>query len=203
MSASAIANLKYEAAVALRKANPYLTLEQIGQQLGVTRERVRQYLKAGGVPTKAKRDPYCCAYCGTPIIPRGDKIYCSVECRQAAIPKVVSYCDWCGAELVRPEWKENIRRRHAPDPNNLHHFCNKTCHGKWLAREHGFLNPDTKRASEDALRARGKLRAEKLKSLRLDNPTWTTRRLARETGLSMSGVYAALRRVGMPTRRRQ
>ena len=46
---------------ALREEHPDWTLDAIGQEVGVTRERVRQILKKRGMPTKAKRTPRKCS----------------------------------------------------------------------------------------------------------------------------------------------
>ncbi len=58
----------------IRRADPALTLEQIGRKVGLTRERVRQILADAGLPTKNSRFYHFCVACGTPV--SRDRKYC-------------------------------------------------------------------------------------------------------------------------------
>ena len=54
----------FNRALELRKTTPCLTLQEVGDKLGVTRERARQLLKAGEMPTKRYLRKYYCRKCG-------------------------------------------------------------------------------------------------------------------------------------------
>jgi hypothetical protein len=56
-------NIKTHNAVsALRVNNPHMTLQEIADVVGLSRQRVQVILKVNGLPTKAKKEPdelYC------------------------------------------------------------------------------------------------------------------------------------------------
>ena len=125
--------------ISLRQENPDFTLLQIGERVGVTRERVRQVLKKNGLQTQStaaakhlipkhlrKGEP--CLRCSTPV-PWVDNLavtkhtngryyqrggyqrYCSDECRRAPMTKYV--CTNCGEEkeLTVSQYRAKLRRR--------------------------------------------------------------------------------------------
>ena len=64
--------------IRLRKGNPCMTLKQIGDRVGVTRERVRQVLSRAGLPTRALVSPklrYECPGCGKLLL--GPMFFCA------------------------------------------------------------------------------------------------------------------------------
>ncbi len=69
---------KRSAIMQLRLDNPTMTLEEIGQQIGLTRERIRQILKKNNVPTRAmnKSPQRKCTNCQKPLTNnQGHKMY--------------------------------------------------------------------------------------------------------------------------------
>ena len=63
-------NPRSRAVVEYRLDHPDATMRAIGERFGVTRERVRQILKAAGAPTKSQsyghKQHRACAVCGLP-----------------------------------------------------------------------------------------------------------------------------------------
>mgnify|MGYP003132019792 CR=1 FL=1 len=134
-----IAKTNKDKIIRLRQENPDYTLLQIGKQVGVSRERVRQVLQKNGLQTRStaaakhlipkhlrKGDP--CPRCGTPVpwvenlgvtkhsngkyYQRGGfQKYCSVECRRAPMTKYV--CTNCGKEkeITVSQYRAKLRRR--------------------------------------------------------------------------------------------
>ena len=126
--------VKCECAAILRRNHAEWTLQQIGDAMGVTKERARQYLSIAGERTKAMKPQRICVVCGKHIM-SGRRRHCSRECqKRATIARWgTAVCDWCGAEIRRS------MRELRPRPGNPKsvHFCNKTCQGKWLGAYHG------------------------------------------------------------------
>lgn len=119
----------------LRQQNPCLTLIEIGDQLGVTRERVRQILKKEGMSTRALYVPkygrFSCVVCDKVFVPEratSTRLYCSVQCQKEAAMITLS-CDWCGNLFKRPIYKEKPTLARHPGKNV---FCNKHCYGSWF-----------------------------------------------------------------------
>lgn len=119
--------------VRIRQSNPCATLEKIGQQVGITHERVRQILYEAELPTKRYYQPsqlYECLNCRKPT---PNKKYCSKECRYEHTHPLVE-CDIC---------HQLFRRRHTDlfNPSSgthNHYFCSKSCQGRWLAKNYGW-----------------------------------------------------------------
>ena len=91
----------------LRLDNPTMTLEEMGQQVGLTRERIRQILKHNNVPTRAmnKSPQRKCTNCQKPltnnqghkmyVVPHSNaKSYCNIQCRQAELYDYYP-CEFC------------------------------------------------------------------------------------------------------------
>jgi len=118
----------------LRLDNPTMTLEEMGQQVGLTRERIRQILKHNNVPTRAisKYPQRKCANCQKPLTnTQGSMLhvrasspaisYCNTQCRQS---KLYDYypCDYCG----RLVWKRKKEYKHLKTLSQTFH-CSHSC----------------------------------------------------------------------------
>lgn len=139
-----------------RKDDPTRTLESLGKEFGITRERVRQIFKQYKVPTRhiTPSVQVFCNYCSetttrnlskqNALIERGSKLvsFCDDVCRQLSIRKTFA-CDNCGTKEIT--YRESQLRRNARNREQInsktddgYHFCSKRCQGKWLARTVGF-----------------------------------------------------------------
>lgn len=123
-----------EEVVQLRKENPYSTLAEIADQVGITRQGVYEHLKRSGMPTSGEKLKY---YCNTCHIESKEKtlIHNEGRCTSCRIKYnlVESPCNFCG-EIV-------IRRRYLI--RGTHCWCNRVCQGKWLGsrgRKKGVKN---------------------------------------------------------------
>lgn len=124
-------NPRAEKAIAIRQANPCATLQQIGDKLNITREGVRQLLKARGIETKSyrQRQLYECLNCGAPT---RNRMFCDRECRKQ-YGQIPIECEVCHKIFYR--WRSQIipygiKKRE-------HMFCSKKCQGVWLGKSHG------------------------------------------------------------------
>ena len=121
-----------ERVAALRVADPKLTLQSIGDQVGVTRERVRQLLNEANLPTRAVRElkSYPCKYCGEHVASH-KKAHrrCGMDAKTIYVR-----CHWCEKGLRRTPGTLFL-----DDPAHKgRYYCNKTCFGRWFGTTHGF-----------------------------------------------------------------
>ena len=95
--------------IALRQANPDMVLREIGEIVGLTRERVRQILKREGLPTSTYRPVLFC-FCGKETLltqSRYRSKYCSDACQAEAAAKrheatlSTLTCETCGGTFQR------------------------------------------------------------------------------------------------------
>ena len=81
----------------IREQHPEWTLNEIGEELGISRERVRQILRSENLETRsAKRVPKPmppCVRCGEPV-PYRKRIYCSPNC-QRPNGRTTLHCHYC------------------------------------------------------------------------------------------------------------
>ena len=95
-----------------RTKYPEMTLLEIGNIVGVSRERVRQILSSEQLQTKSlKRQPPIipdCKTCGNKV-PTAKRIYCSEECRRPV--KQILKCDYCKKEMIFAPSLYNARNR--------------------------------------------------------------------------------------------
>ena len=100
---------------------PWRTFTRIGQEVGYSRERVRQIaVKEDIYPRPFKKD-LTCIDCGEPV--SGNNLRCqSCSLKFRSLPNC--RCDWCGLPLYR-NTKQN------------HNFCSKACQGYWLGNNYG------------------------------------------------------------------
>ena len=116
----------------LRGQDPYATQAQMARQIGCTRERVRQVLKALGLPSRVPRGPAGtrpCPVCTSPIT-NPASMYCSRSCYQESVRAVILTltCDNCHAKYSILE--KNLRRKHTR--GDRHSFCSRICVGAWM-----------------------------------------------------------------------
>ena len=119
-------------AVKLRKQYPEMTLQQIGNKVGLTRQGVSIVLVnqklAPGHHLYSKLDKYC-PLCGVKLTAAQYRnIYCSLKCFKKDHNRVIT-CVQCNKQkLIR---KANYERYNM-------HFCSRKCHGAWLGQNYGF-----------------------------------------------------------------
>ena len=92
-----LARARREAILEYRRDDPYATLAEIAQLVGVTRERVRQVLLKHLLPTTAvtvAKAVRRCKVCYKPITRNGSKHYCSMACltKDHQVSLVCSVC---------------------------------------------------------------------------------------------------------------
>lgn len=111
--------------------NPNQTLEQVAEQVRVSRERVRQIQARHGLKRQTpKMATQYCAGCGTPwVSARGERLNKRAMCRRCLMAqrREEVLCDYCGTPLIR---MKNRRTKMA--------FCNRKHLGKWLGTTHGW-----------------------------------------------------------------
>ena len=122
-------------AASLRCEHADWTLERIGVEMHLTKERVRQLLNAAGARTCRERPVGLCKHCGG-ALPMGRRAYCSSQCYFDATHSTV-YCDWCGGAITRLA-SLNKSYPHLRNHQRRKHFCDRTCRGRWLGHSHGF-----------------------------------------------------------------
>lgn len=125
----------------MRKQFPCYTLQQIGDEFGVGRERVRQVLNLENVETRSLQRLITgkkCQRCDD-IIPKGRQDYC-VKCRYE-LHHVQITCDHCGRLFWRAV-SSVLHYSFLTDNRRQHYFCDRTCFGKWTGKNNGFVkNP--------------------------------------------------------------
>ena len=132
----------------LRIAHPDWTLEQIGQTVNRTRERVRQILISEGLEQRSAKAAYSrlpsdmkrgapCKKCGTPVpyidrsYPSGYKggsypKYCSVECRRHE-EEIELTCFYCNKTYVLTVPQANSRQRRVANGKYKATYCSHSC----------------------------------------------------------------------------
>ena len=131
-------------AVELRNQHPEFKLIDIAKECHVTRERIRQILKAEELPTRHALKTRYCKYCGLELPVRPVRRYCSESCRNAAIAakQVILTCEYCGSPYTKPKALYNSILRRG---RHTSRFCCNRCQGLWLAKNHGFpAHPENK-----------------------------------------------------------
>lgn len=106
------------------EVNPTLSYSSIAEELGVTRERVRQIARRNGYPSrKGILRLKICPVCGDIYHTR--RVYCSRTCAYRAKRKrIVVNCSHCGKTIERAPG--TLRNRSG------NYFCNRLCfYSKW------------------------------------------------------------------------
>ena len=118
----------------LKKQYPRKTLESIGLEVGLSRQRVHQVLTEEGINTH--KDQPTCDGCGKILQPSKKRPYISssgdrycTTCREQMVYGTYT-CTDCGAE-VRRRRKSILRTK----PRSI--FCNKKCQGHYLGVNYG------------------------------------------------------------------
>lgn len=112
---------------------PYATLQEIGNDFRVTRERIRQILASLHLPTRhialrwQRMKP--CLNCGELTLNK----FCSHECLNAHYRTMV-VCGVCGKEFPQRIKDRDYRKNHR---GYQHTFCSNQCQGKWLGTNYG------------------------------------------------------------------
>jgi hypothetical protein len=104
----------------LREEHPDWTLDAIGKEVGVTRERVRQILKKKGMPTKSTRIPKVCSVCGIRV--ETSRKFCSSECRKKN-SSITFKCSFCNVDVTWAKSVFNAQKRRGY--KNIH--CSREC----------------------------------------------------------------------------
>ena len=120
----------------LRIMHPGYTLQEIGREAGVTRERARQVLAMEGLSTFSERTyMHVCPKCGERMGAE-PKTQC-LECTRKEMWIDVK-CNWCGKDIKRRKHIHKYRTEvntHGRYKGN--YYCNRTCLGHWLGKNHG------------------------------------------------------------------
>ncbi len=118
--------------------NPVQTLLALGNQLGISRERVRQICKNEGLdrqsPYSKRQRPFC-TNCAKPLDYRNVYGLCSKHHQEKRFvaSRVNFDCENCGKRFQRG--KSEAYRKTRPTAIR---WCSKKCQGKWLAQHYGF-----------------------------------------------------------------
>ena len=122
----------------LRLAQPKSTQYQIAQQIGISRERVRQLLKDMELPTRRPTNPVrYCPRCKDPIPKERHKnTHCSQKC-YAASCQVTLTCDTCNNQyqVLQRTLTAKIKKNHQ------YCFCSVTCRTQKVPRNNRKNTP--------------------------------------------------------------
>lgn len=123
----------------LKDDNPQLSLAEIGREVGLSRERVRQIIKASGKVYK-KVDKEICPLCQGQKKPRTK--YCKTCYHK--LRTIVLKCPQCGKEIERRKSSYTYRKE---KQHQLDFYCSRECLGKTLGttyttREYRSLSPE-------------------------------------------------------------
>lgn len=117
-----------------RLKHPEWTLQTIGAEVGVTRERVRQILNRLGLSTtfEGYHVGHPCPGCGVHVSTR-EPLYCSKQCRYASL-RLLLTCDQCGKQFMR---RAKVASRHLIESHSnykgLHSFCSNLCKNLFIS----------------------------------------------------------------------
>jgi hypothetical protein len=121
-------------AIALRVADPYMTQAAIANQLGVSRERIRQIMNAHNLITQ-KVIPKC-PVCGVAYRKtHSNQQFCSMRCWGKS-RRVTVNCHSCGKakEIRISDWKNNTTNPRYTGK----FFCDRRCSGRHLGTNYGI-----------------------------------------------------------------
>jgi len=117
-----------QAVVQMRIDNPGATLQDIGDKIGVSKQRVHRILREHDLQTRhcSQKLLYECPVCGK----ISSHKFCSIEC-QKKWHQIIVECTNCGKLFTRSESELLGHYR-----NSL--FCSRECFGKWISERYGF-----------------------------------------------------------------
>lgn len=107
-----------ERVIYLRRKNPRMTLEAIGDKCGVSRQRIHSILKNASETTVAVKPKCVCPNCDKPI--RLNRKFCSRKCKYEHNYPLVS-CMTCGKLFRR--YKRFLYL-------SSHNYCSNSCKGQ-------------------------------------------------------------------------
>ena len=114
----------YENVIYLRRTYPELTLEDIGDRVGVTKVRVHTILKQAGLPTKAISNAvHSCGYCHKLFVKKPTRRFCR-ECNASHFLATYT-CDGCGSQFKR---KRSLQEMKTNSQGHKHIFCSRRCY---------------------------------------------------------------------------
>ena len=118
-----IRNTKWEQAIEYRKTFPEMTLKEIGDAVGYTRERIRQILSKENLTTSSsgrKKPKSSCLTCNQ-LVPRRRMLYCSPKCR---FPngKTTFSCSFCQNSITV---MTSIFKRRSSTSSRI--YCSRAC----------------------------------------------------------------------------
>ncbi len=114
----------------LRQQDPEIKAVRISEQLGITKEAVRQNLMSLELPTNFWLPTPTCIDCGKPKSSHMAK-HCR-SCHRKAYHTTLT-CNECGKVQ-----EFTISRARTLKRRNKHHYCSHRCASKWFARNYGF-----------------------------------------------------------------
>jgi hypothetical protein len=116
--------------------NPALPYSRIANEVGVTRERVRQIARRNGYPPRyGILKPRICPVCGDTFHTRN--LYCSRACvYKVRRKRIIINCHQCGETIERTPG--NMRSKTGK------YFCGRFCYRKWAVKDHP-AGPEKKR----------------------------------------------------------
>jgi hypothetical protein len=120
----------------MRNSIPCATLQEIGNKVGVSRERVRQILSRDSLSTKHYSMTYHCNMCGEQIRKDNKSGYCKVCKVKAHLVPLI--CDQCGTLFYRPQSDVITAAKRTNGKDSLT-FCTKSCQGIYTANHYGFV----------------------------------------------------------------
>jgi hypothetical protein len=116
---------KWQQTIEYRKSFPEMTLREIGDAVGYTRERIRQILSEENLATRSSgrkfskpKDP--CLTCDQPV-PRRRMLYCSPQCRHPQ-GKTTFSCTQCNQPVTV---MTSVYKSRTSKSSNI--YCNRTC----------------------------------------------------------------------------
>ena len=113
-------------AIALKESEPYLTLPEIGQRLGVSKQRIFRILKNEGLPTRGVYQRKRLIYYPVCHNPTPNKqAVCPGKCKDE-IKFILVECEFCHVKFNRKKRiiKDSYKRGY------LHIFCSKSCYNR-------------------------------------------------------------------------
>ena len=114
----------HENVIYLRRTYPELTLEDIGDRVGVTKVRVQTILKQAGLPTKAISNAvHSCGYCHKLFAKKPTRRFCR-ECKASHLLATYT-CDGCGNSFKR---KRSLQETKTNSQGHRHIFCSRRCY---------------------------------------------------------------------------
>lgn len=131
--------LSRQKVIEIRKKYPCMAMQDIADQIGITRERVSQILRSEGLPSKLPRKlSHTCNQCGKEYHSYNkNSLFCSRKC-YSEYKSILLFCEICGKSFRRNASRTytNVKYKRS---NGDHIFCSQECKGKWFGTNFGGL----------------------------------------------------------------